>query len=228
MSQEYDVSLIPFTYGAAMPRHARVKLTAGVLALAGATDYELGCLVSPTLDTSGTTTVRLVNHPGTQRMIASGAISANSDVFAAADGKIAATGTIYLGQSREAATADGDIIEVLRAFNVHPSEYLGGAVSTVAATGSAQGDAAALTARTINVVTAADGTKGVILPTAIAGLSLTVYNSVATNGLKIYPPTGGDINDGTTNAAITIEGKTRAKFEAVDGTTWISSYTADS
>ncbi len=32
------------------------------------------------------------------------------------------------------------------------------------------------------------------------GTFARVYNEHATNGLKIYPPTGGDINDGTANA----------------------------
>ena len=53
----------------------------------------------------------------------------------------------------------------------------------------------------VNVVTGADGTKGVILPAAIAGIQVDVYSSVATNGLKIYPASGDDINDGTANAS---------------------------
>jgi len=37
-----------------------------------------------------------------------------------------------------------------------------------------------------------------------------------------------DINDGTGDAAVTIEGKTLAIFECVDGTTWAAIYTANS
>jgi len=76
-----------------------------------------------------------------------------------------------------------------------------------------------------NNVTAADGAKGVRLPPASPGLEVPVYNSVATNGLLIYPATGDDINDGATNAAITIEGKTLAIFKAIDTTTWVAIYT---
>ena len=54
-----------------------------------------------------------------------------------------------------------------------------------------------------------------------------VYNLVATNGLKVYPASGDDINDGTSDAAITIEGKTMAVFIAIDSTTWISMYTVN-
>jgi hypothetical protein len=46
-------------------------------------------------------------------MVANGAITANTFVFAAASGKVGATGTVCEGLALEAATADGDIIEVL-------------------------------------------------------------------------------------------------------------------
>ncbi|HYH63686.1 MAG TPA: hypothetical protein VD866_03215 [Urbifossiella sp.] len=99
-------------------------------------------------------------------------------------------------------------------------------VTAVAAAGSAQGDAAALSDG-LNVVSGADGTKGVILPEAVAGRRVSVYTSDATNGLKVYPATGDDVNDGTTNAAVTIEGKTHSIFEAVDDTTWAAVFTAN-
>lgn len=102
----------------------------------------------------------------------------------------------------------------------------GSDIATLAAAGSAQGDAAVISHRT-TIVTGADGTKGVKLPAAVAGDYYEVYNSVATNGLKIYPATGDDINDGTANAAITIEGKTLAIFRAVDSATWACIFTAN-
>ncbi len=101
-----------------------------------------------------------------------------------------------------------------------------GSVGSVAAAGSTQSDAAALT-YTINNVTAADGTKGVLLPAAAAGLYVEVYNSVATNGLKVYPATSDTINGGSANAAITTEGKTHAIFRAMDATNWACVFTAN-
>jgi hypothetical protein len=100
-------------------------------------------------------------------------------------------------------------------------------VSTVAAAGSAQNDAAAVGNMT-TIVTGADGTKGVVLPAASAGRIRLVYNTHATNGLKVYPASGGDINDGSADAAVTIEGKSLALFFAVDSSTWASIFTANS
>jgi hypothetical protein len=99
--------------------------------------------------------------------------------------------------------------------------------ATLAAAGSAQGDAAAIVSQ-IAYVSGADGTVGVVLPTAAAGLIRIVYNLHASNGLKVYPASGDDINDGTTDAAITIEGKTMAIFVALDSATWAAIYTANS
>jgi hypothetical protein len=100
-------------------------------------------------------------------------------------------------------------------------------VGTVAAAGSAQGDAAALT-DPFTYVTASDGTKGVILPVvAQAGVVMFVYDSVATSGVKIYPGTSCTINGGSANASITIEGKTLAIFIAQSTTNWAAIYTAN-
>ena len=106
------------------------------------------------------------------------------------------------------------------------SELLFDTVSAVAAAGSVQGDAATL-GDGISYVSGADGTKGVILPGASAGRLRMVYNTHATNGLKVYPASGDDINDGTANAAVTIEGKSLAIFAGLDGATWAAIYTVN-
>lgn len=101
-------------------------------------------------------------------------------------------------------------------------------IEAVAAAGTNQATGTALVAGHLNVVSGADGTKGVTLPTAVAGTVVVVYSSVATNGLPIYPAADDDINDGTTDAAITIEGKTAVMFIAADATTWVAlTYTAN-
>ena len=94
----------------------RVKVSSGVLALAGLTDAELGVADAP-LTASEHGSVRLRTSSGTTPMVASGAISALAAVYTAADGKISSTegtGAYQIGVALEAATADGDIIEVLR------------------------------------------------------------------------------------------------------------------
>jgi hypothetical protein len=93
-------------------------------------------------------------------------------------------------------------------------------VAAVAAAGSTQGDAAAL-AEGINVVSAADGTKGVILPTAVAGMVIIVKNTAA-GALKIYPATGGAINAVAANSAYSITNLTSSLLVASSTTQWYS------
>ena len=65
-------------------------------------NYASGALVEIRLDSAGTS-----------KMVASAAISAGAKVYAAASGKIAASGTKVIGTAIEAATANNDVIEVL-------------------------------------------------------------------------------------------------------------------
>jgi hypothetical protein len=90
-----------------------VVLSAGVLAAAGSTDVALGTMEYRALAGDEQGTVRLRTAAGTQLMVASGAITAGNPVYAAANGKVAGAGTVFCGTALEAATADGDIIEVL-------------------------------------------------------------------------------------------------------------------
>lgn len=74
---------------------------------------------------------------------------------------------------------------------------------TVAAAGSTQGDATAIAHR-VEVVTAADATKGVILPaTPTAGDYYIIANG-ANAVLKIYPGSGDAINGTAANSAVSV------------------------
>ena len=86
--------------------------------VAGVTDAELGVVTRASFDnTHGPQDVKLRTAPGTVQMVASGAISLLGNVYTAANGKVAgtqATGALLLGIALTAATANGDVIEVLR------------------------------------------------------------------------------------------------------------------
>ena len=93
-------------------------------------------------------------------------------------------------------------------------------VAAVAATGSVQGDAAAL-AEGLNVVSDANGTKGVILPTAVAGAVVIVKNTTAA-ALKIYPASGAAINAVAADGAYSITNLTSTLLVASSATQWYS------
>lgn len=91
-------------------------------------------------------------------------------------------------------------------------------VATVAAAGSAQGDAAALSDG-FNLVTGADDAKGVILPAAVAGRVVVIKVGPGAD-LKVYPATGDTINKGSANAAITVVDDVCFMLIAADATDW--------
>jgi len=93
-------------------------------------------------------------------------------------------------------------------------------VAAVAAAGANQGNAAAL-AEGLNVVSAADGTKGVRLPTAVAGAVVIVKNTAA-GALLIYPATGGAINAVAANGSYSITNLTSTMLVASSATQWYS------
>lgn len=111
MSQFFETPTRPDTAAGAIAQHLRVKTT-GALVVATASDVELGTMELP-CTAAGPATVRLRTAQGTRKMVASVAITAGDPVYAAAGGKIAATGGVFVGTALEAATADGDVIEVL-------------------------------------------------------------------------------------------------------------------
>jgi len=78
---------------------------------------------------------------------------------------------------------------------------------TQAAAGSTTTDATVLTSD-INVITAANGTKGVRIPANAKGRRFSIINTVSGQNLKVYPPTGGTLNYGIADANITVGGQT--------------------
>ncbi len=90
------------------------------------------------------------------------------------------------------------------------SSKAGNTVQTAAA-GSTVADATALSSTGYQLVSGADGTKGVKLPNLGADGELTVKNN-AGSALKVYPPTGAAINGLSANAAISLAANVVAKF----------------
>lgn len=92
-----------------------------------------------------------------------------------------------------------------------------GGLPTIAAAGSTQATATALTALgQLTTVTAASGTNGIILPISPVGTEILVYSSAATNALLVYPPVGGAINNAAANASQSVAARKLTRFVALD------------
>ena len=92
--------------------------------------------------------------------------------------------------------------------------------ATVAATGSTQTDAA-LVSDGLTLVTAADGTKGIKLPAAVAGRTVILKNGAAAI-LKVWPASGDGINAIAVDSNYVLAANTSSLLVAYDSTTWYS------
>jgi len=92
--------------------------------------------------------------------------------------------------------------------------------ATVAAAGSTQANAAAVSDG-FTLVSGADGTKGVVLPAAIAGRTVILKNNTAAV-LKVWPASGDGINAITVDSNFTMTNLTACMYVAYDSTTWYS------
>ncbi len=109
---------------------------------------------------------------------------------------------------------DGGITSII------PNKYALGTTITAGAT-QTQAGATLLTKEFNNVTIVATAGDGVRLPTAEAGLSITVKNTAA-NALKVYPFLADFIDDEIVNAGVTIPAEATVTFKAISATTWES------
>ncbi len=112
MAQYEDSGYGSVTLAATIAKALRVTVAG---ALAGLTDQDFGTTMA--YGVSGDVVgVSFVNKQGTQKATANGSISAGAKVYTAASGKVSSTqgtGAFLRGIAMEAATADGDIIEIM-------------------------------------------------------------------------------------------------------------------
>ena len=101
-------------------------------------------------------------------------------------------------------------------------------IQAVTATGANQGNGASISATggSIVNVTAADGTKAVVLPTIASvtlGTIFVILNNNGSNALEVFPGSGDKINPASDDAAITVAADTILLCIALDATQWFGS-----
>ena len=92
--------------------------------------------------------------------------------------------------------------------------------ATVAAAGTNQATAAAVSDG-FTLVSAADGTKGILLPAAVAGRTVILKNN-ANAVLKVWPAPGDAVNAIAADSNYVLAAYTSSLLVAYDSTTWYS------
>lgn len=113
MTAVAQVGSLTLPASAAMGQYLCVKTNgSNKLSLAGASDRGVGVLNDPVLAADDPASYAPYGSEPLY-MVASEAISREGSVYAAANGKVASTGTVKRGIALDAATANGDVIRVL-------------------------------------------------------------------------------------------------------------------
>jgi hypothetical protein len=150
---------------------------------------------------NGTANVRTFNNAN---VTVSAAGTANIVVFTGTGANVAGT-----------LNATGNVLGA----NLISTAYTIASVSTgISAAGTAQGNATAL-GNMFNVVSTVASGAGVVLPTAVAGMRISVINTSA-NALLVYPATSGIINSAAANAAYSQPAGARLDYISTSGTQW--------
>ncbi len=96
----------------------------------------------------------------------------------------------------------------------------GFASDNLTAAGTSQTDAFAM-GNAINQFTTVAASTGALLPTSVHGDTIFVSNQGA-NSLSVYPPSGGNINNGSANAAFAVANGKVAIFRALNAINFVA------
>lgn len=117
MSQQIDGNYRSFEADGAIPLYGRVKLDSdGKITVAGLADKDIGTATREAFAAGDIISVKLRSAAGTHKMLASEALAAGATLYTETAGKVQDTAqatAFQVGTALEAATADGDVIEVL-------------------------------------------------------------------------------------------------------------------
>lgn len=237
----------PYTSTTDLVRGRRVKISSGEPAYASATEQDIGeinlrVVATPSsgaipLGAGRQAGILLKSEPGLHEMVASEAITAEADVYAAANGKVAASGTIRCGRAKTAASADGDLLLVDRSVLVpSPTDLAEIVAATNTITAQENGKTFFLNHATEFVSTLPAPALGLqyefIIAGAPSGASYTVVTNGSANIIKGHVLTSQDAGgtaDSETSGGDTltfVDGKAVAGDRAVfrcDGTNWFVS-----
>lgn len=158
-------------------RFVKINGTARELVYADAADLGIG-VTQAAVDDTYAVAVREVHNGGSFKVTAAAAFAVGDYLYHAADGKVSAVPAgPRIGRALEAATADGDVVEMV--YQLTKIEWLGKTFEAVAADKTLDAE----DANKIFYVTA--DAKTITLPATVAGLKFTILNGGANAAVAV-------------------------------------------
>jgi len=168
-----------------------------------------------TLDLDGNVS-NVLRGDGTWSADATGPIAgSNTEIIFNDEGAANGSANLTFDKTTSVLTITGNV----SVANVTTTNYFLRSVATgIAAAGTEQANATVIT-KEINVVSTVESGAGIVLPTAVAGMVITITNTSA-NSLLVYPAANGIINSLSANAALTQVTNATLQFVAPTTTQW--------
>ena len=213
---------IDYTPGAAV--------AAGTVLMIGTTVVTIVPVAIAATDTGATAVRGVFNVPKDNSNVAAGdalywdvdGTPYGGEALSGAFTKTASTNP-FAGIALEAAgTTTGDVDMLLRSIDGSVPGAIGPTpVATVVVGGTAQANANAVTVGW-TLVTGANDTAAIVLPTAAAGLICMVQNGVANKILKVFPATADTINGAAANAVYNQTNGSFRMYVAYNAVAWFT------
>ena len=181
----------------------------------GISTINIGTNARANVITIGSTTgaASLALKAGSGGVVVTGVLTATSPVFTTPTLGVA-TGTSFQGIIGNVTPAAGTFTTLTTTGNILKS-----VANTLTAVGTTQADALALTAD-FNVVTVGATTTGVKLPAAVAGMDITVRNSVG-NTIHIYSAAAETLNGTAGSTGLNLDASLGTRCVAMSTSAWI-------
>jgi hypothetical protein len=117
-------------------------------------------------------------------------------------------------------TTDANVTgNIVSSNNITSKYFINSAVTGVSAAGTTQGTATQIGNTISEITTISSGANSVVLPTAIAGMTLYITNNTS-SALNVFPGTGAKINQLATNASFTHGANATLHYIAPTTTQW--------
>ena len=215
MAQMVEGNTKAFTAAEALATRCRVMLNSSGNILYADAGHEAIGVTEAAIASGDDGLVRLRTAAGTRKMTAAGAFSINDVIYAADDGRIDDDPAgVLVGRAIEAATAAGDIVEILPAVSGGVGQGAGDQVELIGGTGGlAALDLVYISDQTDNVMTAlkAQATSGgrfadYIVPQAIGAAATGL-------GLKVFLLSAIDTSAGSVGDPVYLDDTTAGGYD---------------
>lgn len=191
----------------------------GTLAVGGALTAAVAVTVGTTLGVTGTSTLAAVNASGT--VAAAGAVTVGTTLGVTGAATLSAAASVGTTLTVTGATSLGSTLAVTGDTTIsgHNVRSVAAAVTAAATPNNTQAGGTVLNKDINNVATCATAGNAVTMPTAVAGMMITIFNNGVAS-CAVFPASGASLGVASANASVSLASQANITYVAFSTTKW--------